>query len=443
MTKKKNFIFSWQSNQNMKRILNLIVGASFVLGAQVVKSADGDMMSSSEMKMGMMDFPTVYEGTGVVRSVKFTGQAQAQYTYVDNTIENAIVAETFTSGDESAVIASGKIAKDELAYTFKDAENTEAIEGFRRLRFGVEAQLFDSVMIKAVVNANESRDTFKSEYVDFDVAYATYEGAGFELMAGRVRQGFSAEGRMVSDELMTVERSPIARLVYNSARPTAIRISTPSMMGMMMENLSGSFTIASTDAATVWNSFDEELAFIGNFTFNGMSMPVNIDLFYSTEDKREGVFGYEYAASVDTTVKTGSVSTLLNVIYGEEAKGNFFGLVVMPYFNLMENVKAVFRFSYANADENLFDTVVNQSGLRTIDNGDILLGVDAPRPSNSPATQVFEYGNDLGDIYTVYAGVCFKMASNSSFVAGVEYFSLDGDREEDGYSLQAVYRYSF
>ena len=451
MTPLAFFLKTGQPNKNnMKKALSLLVGVGFAFLAQPAKAADG-MSSAGMMEMmgttiGMTDFPMLYEGTGIVKNVKLTGRLHAQYNYVESEVDDSIRVLKFDKAQDS----NDDLGDDDLTESTSNGDSEESTEGLRRLRVGVKAHLFDNVKVKATANFNSSKDDFKAEYKSFDEAHLTYTtGNGIDLSIGRVKSLISPEGRTSSNNLMTVERSQISNLVYNSARPTAVRIG-----GLSFGDLEGSFTIASNEDkqdSGVWSSYGEGVAFSTNLTYNGLAMPINLDvLINEEEDDYADIFGYEYAASLDFTIKTGKLNTLFNFIYGEgDAIDEFYGLVILPSFWLVEDkVKAVFRFTYADADADVFRTAGSESGLGlTLGEAyEYELGTDR-EPANDETRRSVASVNEAGDeYYSIYAGLCFKLGNKGSIVTGIEYEDLtksSDENDEDALSFRAVYRYSF
>ncbi len=272
--------------------------------------------------------------------------------------------------------------EDTNGYEFSD-DYTEV----RRFRLGAKIKFLNFFEAKA--NANLVDDARNSVlrwpggdrlgwgYEDFDEAYLAFDikkAFGVEWLDslavsyGRHKFELSQEARMSSKQLLTVERSAISNKVYGSYRPTGVHLEASRGAWSAIAGL------YSTDALTrVGGNIDfiggwnDGLAYFTSVGFQACDeLRFTADFVYNDADQRAGednLWGYRWATSLSAEYDAGEWGLVLDGIYGDNGsgrlgnlapnrQGDFWGIVVMPYYWLVENkLQGVVRYQYQGSEE--------------------------------------------------------------------------------------------
>ncbi len=272
--------------------------------------------------------------------------------------------------------------EDTTGYDFSD-DYTEV----RRFRLGAKMKFLQFFEAKANVNlVDDARhsvlpwpgnDSLGWGYEDFDEAYLKFnikDALGIDFLDelaiayGRHKFELGYEARASSKELLTIERSAISNKVYGSYRPT----------GIHLEGAKGPWSavlgLYSTDAIT---RVGGNIEFIGGwndglayFTSVGYEARENLnfvwDFVYNDADQRSGddnLWGYRWATSLSMQYEEGPWGLIVDGIYGDNGssrlgnlapnrQGDFWGLVVMPYYWIVEDkLQGVVRYQYQGSEE--------------------------------------------------------------------------------------------
>lgn len=319
---------------------------------------------------------------------------------------------------------------------------SDAYTEVRRFRLGAELKFLRVLGIKANVNLVDDASNEVTQwpgeqrlgwgYEDFDEALISLDLAEafsldgfdtFSLRYGRHKFELSQEARTSSKKLLTVERSAISNKVYGSYRPT----------GVSLEAARGEWDAVvafySTDARTAVGINREFLggwgngeAYYGSLGYSpGDCWHFHWDYVYNDADIRDGedsLFSYRWATSLSAEYDAGAWGVIVDGIWGDngsaglgvalpDRRGDFWGLVVMPYHWLVEDrLQGVVRYQYAGAEEDA-GIRVNSRYLRKDHEG------------GSVASTINGRGNEH---HSLYAGLNWlPCGHNLKIQAGAEY----------------------
>lgn len=311
----------------------------------------------------------------------------------------------------------------------------EAHDEHRRFRFGARAKFAGHLSSTAVVNlVDDGRrnrrdldwgyDSFDEASVSFDLAGAFGGGPldSLQLTFGRTKFELSHEARMSSNRIRTIERSTISNKVYAGARPTGFSLDA----GAGRWSWTAALYSAGRDGGD--NGFLSD--FHGDWIYYAHAgwqvtdaLLVNFDAVYN-----EGGFGgdsvlpYRWALSMNADYNTGRWGVAGDVIVGDNGgagngaagtarQGGFRGLVLMPYFWIVEDrLEGVLRYQYGGASAPQGVRVNNRYGRAA---------------GNDPAS----LNGGRGDRHhSAYAGLNYHLCGNNAKVmGGVEYQTMRGD----------------
>jgi hypothetical protein len=295
----------------------------------------------------------------------------------------------------------------------------------RRVRIETKTEFLNYFTIKAGINiVGDGRNAAGGGeldwgYQDFDEAYIAFDikkafGAGpldtLNIQYGRHKFNMTEEVHMSSKEIYTLERSAIANKLYGAnSRPTGVTLNGSmdawsATLGLFSGEDDSEFVGGWNDGAAYYLSVgytqSESLRYVFDFVQNDQS-------------GADDFLGYEWATAFNAIYSDGSFGVLGTAVLGENngagaRGGSFHGLVVMPWYWIMEDkLQAVFQYQYAGSSES--------EGIRTSSR--------YVRAQHSPGVNV---NNGRGDeLHTLYAGVNYLICGdNVKIMAGVEYASL-------------------
>ena len=257
------------------------------------------------------------------------------------------------------------------------------------------------------------------------------------LSYGRHRLTLSQEAHKSSRKIKTVERSAVSNKVYpNRATGISLNLSKDDWSGSV-----GVFTTAASNDLAGW---DGGIAYYLTSTYEFKSGDeLILDFLYNDANgdldnqmvDHLGFRLYEWAASAAYVFKRDRLDVVVNATYGDNGiqldatrGGEFFGLVVMPSYWLVEDsLEAVVRYSYQESEE--------ANGIRM--NG---------RYARRQHGGVINGG--WGDKHeSIYAGLnVYLCKEKSKVMAGIEFETLEtnaGDGEVDVTTFWLGYRAYF
>jgi len=318
-----------------------------------------------------------------------------------------------------------------------DRDFNDTYDEYRRVRIESKTELLQYFTLKVGINVvSDGRrsgndldwgyDTFDEAHLSFDIKKAFGAGPLDELNIayGRHKFNMTEEVHMSSRDIYTVERSAIANKLYGSNnRATGLILNGAlgpwsATLGLFSGEENSDFIGGWNDGQAYYLSVgyqhSEELRFVFDFVQNDQS---GVDDF----------LGYESATALNAIYADGRFGTLATLALGENNEagargGSFLGLVVMPWYWIMENrLQAVFQYQYSGSSE--------AEGIRT--------NSRYVRSQHSPGVNV--NGGRGDELHTFYAGLNYHICGdNAKIMTGIEYATLDtpiGDIDALTYSM--------
>lgn len=336
------------------------------------------------------------------------------------------------------------MGNDTNGYGFSDT-HTEV----RRFRLGMQAKFLNYFKIKANVNLVDDQTNSIAVwpggrslgwgYEDFDEAYISFNAAkafgisgldALDISYGRLKHVLGNEAHESSKKLLTPERSAISNKVYGSYRPTGLKIDAATGAWTFSTALYSTDrpnrALDNVDFIGGWNDGLAYYASVGYQATDDLSFL--FDFIYNDSEATSGddsIFGYKWAASLAAVYDQDQWGVIANLIYGDNGdldnlvaranrQGDFWGVVIMPYYWIVEDkLQAVVRYQYAGSE--------NDRGIRV--NSRYL------RRDHGPVTNVnlTAAGGGRGDEHhSIYAGLNYLICGhNLKLQAGVEYEYLN------------------
>lgn len=336
------------------------------------------------------------------------------------------------------------MGNDTFGYGFSD-DHTEV----RRFRLGMQAKFLNHFKIKANVNLADDRtnlilppaanDDLGWGYEDFDEAYISFNAAkafgitaldSLDISYGRFKHTLSHEAHTSSKKLLTVERSAIANKVYGSYRPTGVKIDASTgpwdFTAALYSTDRPSRLFDNVDFIGGWN---DGLAYYGAVGYQATDeLSFLWDFIYNDAEATRGddsIFRYKWATSLSAEYDRDHWGVIANLIYGDNGdidnvvvrrnrQGDFWGVVIMPYYWLVEDkLQAVVRYQYAGSE--------NAQGIRA--NSRYVRRDHGPVVNTNYALSGSGRGNEH---HSIYGGLNYYLCGhNLKLQAGVEYEYLN------------------
>lgn len=299
----------------------------------------------------------------------------------------------------------------------------------RRFRFGTEIVFLDDFTFEGQFNLKRDFDEpgrFFDSVEDLTIAWEPNDE--FYLIVGKQKAKVSREWSTSSKRIKTMERS----LIINQT--------VADKMGGVVAgyNLTDKLWIEGGIYTGAWTNDGWNLPdFNGDI---GASARIGYDLTESTEVRFDYLYTagagvdaateeYEHVFSWNTESEFGDLSLVTDVIYASGIdnanNSDVFGVVVMPYYALTEDLEAVFRYQYVTSD--------SDTGVRLQSRYERAGGA-APL-------------NTRGDSYNAfYLGLNYYICDDKlKLMTGVEYATLEapGSSDWDGWTYWAGVRMYF
>ncbi len=308
----------------------------------------------------------------------------------------------------------------------------ETHDEHRRLRFGARAKFAGNLSAQAVVNLVDDQrfngGSLDWGYDSFDLALVSLDVGGLigggpfdtlEIRYGRHKYELSQEARMSSNRILTFERSAISNKVYASARPTGLSINATAgdwswSLGLFSagrdggdNGFLGGFHGDMIYLSHISRQFTEQLVLAVDAVYN------------DTTFGADAILPYRWAISLNADYNTGPWGIVGDLIAGDnggagngaarpERQGGFHGIVMMPYFWIIEDrLQAVVQYQFGGSSAS--------EGVRA----NSRYGRAA---TNAPAA----LNGGRGDRHhSLYAGLNhYFCGHNAKIMAGVEYQTM-------------------
>ncbi len=328
----------------------------------------------------------------------------------------------------------------------------ETHDEYRRFRLGVEMQFlkyFHSDVSVNLVDDNRFRGGGQDldwGYSDFDTLALTFDFADafsggwfddIEFTYGRMKLPVGAEDHESSRRILTVERSAISdKLAGEQTRPTGLMAELEKgdwdiLLGLFSGEVHET-SLAGWGAGKVYyTSVAWQPSGEWRFLF---------DHIQNDPSGGEDVLGYAWAVSLAGTYEADRWGMTANLIYGDNGgsdhgranplrQGDFHGLVVMPWYWLVEDrLQLVCRYQYQGSEE--------QEGVRS----------DSRYVRISHAPPSIDLDNGYGDSHhSFYLGLNYYLCGhNAKIMGGVSYEEMRARTDQwDAMSYLIAFRTYF
>ena len=375
-----------------------IVAAGILLASSLAHAGDE---ADSGWTNTLKNMGKVYSGSdvGLVQSVKLFGRAHVQANYSD--------------GDSAGESFDG------------------SGEELRRLRAGISVSFLNG--FTALARANLEEGGFRDTEVGFDnwdelyVEYGQDNWLGFDSASfgyGRYKLLFGGEEHQSSKRIKTIERSAINNR-FGSRRPTGLK------MNAQKDGVEYILGVWSRKPERLeWANWSEGVAVQASATFEAMQGEWILDFVYSgDDDSPNSIFDYDWATSVTYKRDFGRIDLLTNITASEAGDVDPLGIVVLPTYEITDNLEAAFRYQWAHS------------------------GADSGVPRSSSSRGIRRVARKEGlptgsgeNYHALYAGLNYYIAGdNLKLMTGLEYETIRGDsqRELDGFTFWLAARIYF
>jgi phosphate-selective porin OprO and OprP len=298
----------------------------------------------------------------------------------------------------------------------------------RRIRLGADLDFLQDFSFGTRFNMKRQSSDDRL-FQDIDTMSITWKIAPeFNLEVGKQKPTITQEYRTSSGRILTFERS----LVVNTVIPSKIwGVSASGKVDSFLYDL-GVYT-ASLDGDYDFPDFNGGVAVFASVGYDYGSAAgidrgqVRLDYFYQDGDgENNGVKPYDHVFSLNTTNQIGRFGLNTDLIYasGEGNTPDIYGVVVMPWYDLIEDrLRLVTRYNYAGGDGS----------------NSVRLGSRYERPA------ILDGSSDRGDNYhAVYGGFNYYLCGDKlKLMAGVEYATIGGDARYSGVTYLGGVRLDF
>ncbi|QTN32440.1 hypothetical protein HZ994_08890 [Akkermansiaceae bacterium] len=318
---------------------------------------------------------------------------------------------------------------------------TDTYDDYRRVRIETKTEFLRYFTAKIGINAvsdnrnNPAGGGLDWPYEDFDEAYVNFNikkafGVDafdtLDVQYGRHKFNMTEEVHMSSKEIYTIERSAIANKLYGSPnRATGLTLN--GSVGAWSATL-GIFS-GEDDSEFIGGWNDGQAYYFSGAYQHSEELRFVLDFVQNDQSGADDYLGYDWATALNAIYDDGRFGTLATLVVGENnglnpaRGGSFHGLVVMPWYWIMEDkLQAVFQYQYAGSQRD--------QGIRT----------NSRYVRSQHDNPLVNDGGGRGDeLHTLYAGLNYLICGdNAKIMAGIEYSTLNtpaGDMDAFTYSL--------
>nr|WP_136250753.1 porin [Ningiella ruwaisensis] len=274
----------------------------------------------------------------------------------------------------------------------------------RRIRLGADFNFSEKLEFSFDFNMwREDGDNIVENFDYISFTYAISDDT--ELSFGKLRRNpLTREDSTSSNDILTIERSLLASRSF-----------LDNVGGVYLEHKSGDWTYGggvlkgSTEEDLSLPSLDGSTLFQGNIAkqINDMT-ELRLDyLFNSGDEDNNDVAPFRHVVSLNSETRSGPWGLITDLIYASalpEARGDLYGLVIMPHYMLTERLQLVGRYTWSGSDE--------ENGIRLLN-----------RYERRAVPEGFEFGDNH---QAFYAGLNYYFYGHKfKLMSGIEYTDFD------------------
>ncbi|MBE06737.1 MAG: hypothetical protein CMO37_05490 [Verrucomicrobiaceae bacterium] len=281
----------------------------------------------------------------------------------------------------------------------------------RRVRLGTEAKVFGGDWkLKGEININNDFSPF---YKSLEEAYIKYQGTdALNVTIGKQKPAWSYEQSTSSRKILTFERS----LLVNQLSP---KKTTGISASGSIENWNYVLGIYNGNINEEFGDFDDSgefaLASIGydyskDSDFDKAAW--RLDWLHNSESANNAAKPYENSISLNHALSQGAFTLNTDLIHAGGYSDDAYGLVLLPTYEISDNLQLVARYTYASSDGD---------GLRA-----------QKRYERKAILTDSGYGENY---QSYYLGLNYYINDHKlKLMTGIEYADMDGGSDEGDYS---------
>lgn len=287
---------------------------------------------------------------------------------------------------------------------------------WRRFRFGVSGKEGDfKYALEADLKLNEDFGDVYNRLTDANVTWLANDNMSIKVL--KQSTGFTLDGRTSSKKLLTLQRNNLTNnLWFTKEYFTGVSVTNKLANGVKTK--AGIFSSDGSDEISISDGSYFALLSTSKTFSNSQywdDAQIVFDYVYNDVDAEGGANNFSQILSASTKFTKNNWTLQSDISWGEGdfvdvdgfEQSNLFGVVIMPSYNLTEEVELVARYTYIESPE---------------DNG-IILG---------------RYDNDVvegrGDRYReTYVGVNWYLNDHKlKLQAGIQYAQMDDNANDGG-----------
>lgn len=273
------------------------------------------------------------------------GSLFSQMTY-DDVWKNAVWYDNSDNQTVQKIAFTGRFQGE--AYSF-DADQGDADDTlWRRLRMGFKNTVFDTWTFHFEGDFNLNDDGSYNRLTDAYISRALNEGATVKI--GKQSAGFTLGGATSSKSLITLQRNNLANNLWFTAEYfTGISVAGPADDGYYYK-----VGIFSNDPNGEFSHFDASFFGLASFGKDYADQvgidkaDVRLDFVYNDEDPNANTRNFEKVFSLVTQWEDGNWGLWTDLSFGDgyRSQGDVWGLVLMPFYDISEQLQLVFRYTH-------------------------------------------------------------------------------------------------
>lgn len=295
------------------------------------------------------------------------------------------------------------------AFRFDGDGDTDTDSENRRIRLGMDVAFTNKLEFSFDFNmGRQSGDDFIENFDYISLSYAIDDNT--ELSVGKLRRNaLTREDGTSSNNILTVERSLLAsRFFMDNVGGAYIEHKKDDWTfggGVLKGSTEEDFRLPSLDGATMFQAnVAKQITDITEVRLDYLHNPGDPD--------NNDVEPYRHVISLNSSTRSGRWGLITDLIYAAalpEARGDLFGLVIMPHYMLTQRLQIVGRYTWSGSNEDNGIRLLNRYDRRAVPEG-------------------FEFGDRHQEIYAglnyYFYGHRFKVMSGLSYT---DFESVEGD----------------
>jgi len=293
----------------------------------------------------------------------------------------------------------------------------------RRIRLGLDVTLSERLEFAFDFNMyRQGGDNVINNFDFISLSYALSDDT--ELSFGKLRRNpLTREDSTSSNKILTIERSLLST-----------RFFIDNVGGAYLKHKEGSWTLGagilkgSTEENLRFPSLDGATLFQTNITKQVSDITeVRLDYLNNSGDPNNNdVEPYRHVVSLNSSTRSGRWGLITDLIYADalpEARGDLFGVVILPHYMLSQRLQLVGRYTYTSSNEG--------NGIRI-----------PRRYERATVPEEFEFGDQH---QALYAGLNYYVYGHKfKLMSGIEYTDFDSKNgDTSALTASAAFRMYF